>query len=57
MLCVVSKDKTGKMQDNQDKETSRDEAERQDKVIRKSPVGARFSTPALGPITGSFALG
>jgi hypothetical protein len=35
VLCVVSKDKTDKIQDNQDKDTSRDEAERQDKVIRK----------------------
>jgi hypothetical protein len=34
-VCVVSKDKKGKMQDNQDKETSTDEVQTECKRIQK----------------------
>jgi hypothetical protein len=42
VMCVVSKDKKGKMQDSQDKETSTDEVQTEYKRIQKAPVWARF---------------
>ena len=53
MLCLDSKDKKGKMQDNQDRETSTDEVRTEDKKIKRNPDGARFFASVqigLGPL-------
>ena len=40
-LCVVSKYKKDKMQDNEDEETSTDEIQREYKRIQKNPAGGK----------------
>jgi hypothetical protein len=42
VMCVVSKDKKGKMQDNQDKETSTDEVQTEYKRIKVPPRAWMF---------------
>ena len=44
VLCVVSKDKKGKMQNNQDKERGTDKVQNT-REYKKNPVGVRFSSP------------
>ena len=72
VLCVASADKKGKMQDNQDRKTGKDEAQTEYKRIKEFPgEGGGFPHPSrpalrstkppiqwvLGPCSGVKAVG